>query len=213
MPARSIAPVSWSQSLIDQGLKERLTGAIVLVVLGVLFIPLFLDGPDRSPEASESRALILPAAQDRAGRDAAPQTSAKKPEDQPGSNRAADVAKAETAAAASTGSEQIDTAGAGKAKVAEPEDDKRVPSPAAATENVLNAWAVQVGSFASQDNAERLSQELKSRGYRAFVTRLSTSGQTMFRVRVGPEQERERAEDLARRLKKDGHRANVVPHP
>ena len=94
--------------------------------------------------------------------------------------------------------------------------DKAGDAPAAAASvpvNPLSAWAVQVGSFTSQDNAERLSEALKKRGYRAFVTRLSSDNKVLYRVRVGPEQQRERAEMLAQRLKKEGEEANVVSHP
>ena len=45
---------------MDRGLKERLVGAVVLVVLGVWLVPRVLDGPGQSGR-TESEALQLPA--------------------------------------------------------------------------------------------------------------------------------------------------------
>lgn len=195
--------------MIDQGLKERLTGAVVLVLLGVVFIPLFLDGPDARIGVNERRALALPAMatnQDNivAGEPAAQAASMGAAGAEAGQGRA-DAGQNRVGQAASDGKDT--------SRKAQPGNGKASAVAAAAVENPLGAWAVQVGSFASQDNAERLSAELKERGYRSFVTRLSTNNTTLYRVRVGPEQERSRAEVLARRLKKDGQPADVVIHP
>ncbi|NNF51695.1 MAG: hypothetical protein HKN59_04580 [Gammaproteobacteria bacterium] len=180
--------------MIDQGLKERLTGAVVLILLGVIFIPLFLDGPDATSTDSSSRTLVLPGvAQEAPDREI------------PASRRNAGEAQDQPAAPAQevkTHDKAANAASAPPATVV-----SKTP------ENPLSAWAVQVGSFTSQDNAERLSAALKKRGYRAFVTRLSAGEKPMYRVRVGPEQQRERAEQLAARLKKEGQEANVVSHP
>ncbi len=86
-------------------------------------------------------------------------------------------------------------------------------APAQAASSSLDSWAVQVGSFASQDNAEGLQGRLKSNGYRAFTTRHSTGVTTVFRVRVGPEQDRAAAQRLADRLSKEGQEVAVVRHP
>lgn len=190
--------------MIDQGLKERLTGAVVLVLLGVIFIPSFLDGPDDPTAVRETRTLSLPGA-----------TRATTPDREP------DKRPAQSGEAAAAGNS---TSGSGASKPAIRVDEDKAAAqdsgaqqvakvPLSAPANPLSAWAVQVGSFASQDNAERLSEALKKRGYRAFVTRLADNGKVFYRVRVGPEQERERAEQLARRLKKDGQEATLVSHP
>ena len=160
-------------------MKERLTGAAVLVTLGVIIIPLFLDGPAQSQPEPVRRALPVPE-RAPARTPPAPQATAVAPD-----KRVAGV----------------DRPAAKQASA--------VPVP----ENPLSAWAVQVGSFSSQDNAERLRDELKKKGYRAFVTRVSDDDRTLYRVRVGPEQDRERADLLARRLRKDGQPTAIVRHP
>src|SRR5687768_13015228 len=48
---------------MDQGLKERLVGAAVLVAIAVWLIPWVLDGPEAGPE-TPGTSLQLPAAEE-----------------------------------------------------------------------------------------------------------------------------------------------------
>ncbi len=82
--------------------------------------------------------------------------------------------------------------------------------PATAT---ANAWAVQVGSFASQENAERLAERLRGKSYKAFVMRNVVDGRVRFRVRVGPVAQRSEADLLATALQEDRQPARVLSHP
>ncbi len=183
--------------MIEQGLKERLTGAIVLMVAAVIFVPWLLDGPEQAQSAMERRNLELPVAASSTGKATQsvtepPATQSKPPRDE----LATETAKATPPAVREQAAAQAVEA-----------PTKTVPP------DPLSAWAVQVGSFTSQDNAERLSATLKGRGYRAFVTRANEQGKTFYRVRVGPEQERSRAEALARRLQNEGQKTAVLRHP
>jgi DedD protein len=72
---------------------------------------------------------------------------------------------------------------------------------------------VQLGSFASRPNAEKLAAELRGGGYAAFVSEFRGSGRVLYRVRVGPEQDRGRADALAARLAREGRKGTVAPHP
>ena len=74
-------------------------------------------------------------------------------------------------------------------------------------------WAVQLGSFADKDNAERLAADLRDKGYAAFLSQLDTDGGKLHRVRIGPQKDRDGAEAMAARLLKVGHKGQVVPHP
>jgi DedD protein len=81
--------------------------------------------------------------------------------------------------------------------------------PASAT----GMWAVQLGSFGSQENADKLAAELRKQGFAAFLSELSTGSGELHRVRIGPQKDRESAEAMAERLLKAGHKGQVVPHP
>jgi DedD protein len=74
-------------------------------------------------------------------------------------------------------------------------------------------WAVQLGSFSNQANAERLAADLRKQGYAAFLSQLQTADGSLQRVRVGPQKDRDSAETVAAKLKVAGHASQVVPHP
>lgn len=191
--------------MIEQGLKERLTGAVVLMIAAVIFVPWLLDGPDQPAPASEQRTLVLPVASEVNKQDPNSRSQAVSSPAGSAGKRAEPGASGKRAASAD---EKVTAAPVKPPVAATSQTEARPPPP-----DPLRAWAVQVGSFASKDNAERLSELLKSRGYRAFVARTSDQGRTLYRVRVGPEQDRARAEALARRLQKDGQEVRVLRHP
>lgn len=86
--------------------------------------------------------------------------------------------------------------------------------PAAARSGVAEGFAVQVGAFRDQADANALRDRARGAGFAAYVERVATANGVLWRVRLGPELQRDRAERLkaeARtRLGLDG---NVVPHP
>lgn len=61
-------------------------------------------------------------------------------------------------------------------------------------------WAVQVGSFSSEDRALALRQELRDDGYDAFISAVKKDGKVMIRVAVGPYLEGAAAEKVRRQL-------------
>ena len=73
--------------------------------------------------------------------------------------------------------------------------------------------AVQLGSFADKDNAERLAADLRDKGYAAFLSQLQTGSGALQRVRVGPQKDRASAEEIAAQLARNGLSSQVVPHP
>ena len=197
---------------MERRLKERLTGAVILVVVGVIVIPALLDGPDRQPPVSEALTLPVPPQQARTGRTI---------------NLGADPATAVTPAArtpqppeATGPAARPPAATAPKAAAAQPKPASPAgrasadgPRASSAPPAIDKGWAVQVGSFSNETNARRLAETLDRAGYRAFVARHVVDGVVRFRVRVGPEPERESADALAVRLADEGQQTRVVPHP
>lgn len=57
----------------------------------------------------------------------------------------------------------------------------------------LVRWVLQVGSFSSAGNAEKLVERLRSDGLSAYSEAVSSTGSTIHRVRVGPYLERDEA--------------------
>jgi len=81
------------------------------------------------------------------------------------------------------------------------------PAPAGA------GWTVQLGTFASRANAERLVHELKAQGFTAFSTETGSGGRELYRVRVGPAADRASAEALGAKLRAAGHTGTLTQRP
>jgi len=199
---------------MDRALKERIIGATVLVLFVVLVVPVFLDGPpdraeiisERVPlpgqEDQEVRTVVL----DRDRTQPVPASSAE-PEAAAPARAEAQPTKAATQPAAEL-----------EAPPARSEPEPLPKSPPATQVNGTTAsstgmWAVQLGSFGNEANAERLAADLRKQGFAAFLSRLNGDSGVLHRVRVGPQKDRESAEAMAERLQKAGHKGQVVPHP
>lgn len=78
--------------------------------------------------------------------------------------------------------------------------------------NKLNnpAWVVQIGSFKNKNNAFRLLNELRAKGYSAFTQQVKTAFGENTRVFVGPELKQVHAQSLAGRLENEMHIHGVV---
>jgi len=185
---------------MEQRVKERLTGAIVLVAIVVIVVPELLTGPRHAPAAGGATRIVTLELGEDAHR--APLAPA------PVASAAASVTPAPAVAAPA-------------APVADPPAAPAQDTPSAASsqppepEAAANAggWVVQLGSFERRDNAQRLVQELRHKGYTAFASEFHGSTRVLFRVRVGPEQDRARAEALAARLAREGHPGKVTAQP
>lgn len=64
----------------------------------------------------------------------------------------------------------------------------------------VSGWVVQVGSFSSQSNAMALRDKLRGNGFNTFVERVDGEN-TVYRVRVGPEIKKAQAQTVKEHLK------------
>ena len=78
----------------------------------------------------------------------------------------------------------------------------------AVTSKVKNAqkgakvlWSVQVGSFSDQSRTQKMVENLRAKGFRVFLQKISTSSGQMVRVLVGRESCKEKAIKIAEKLK------------
>jgi DedD protein len=195
--------------MMDRALKERIIGAAVLVLFVVLVVPVFLNGPPASDEIVSER-VPLPGQDDTRMQTVVLDRDRTAPVPAAGNNAAAEAApqrQETTQAAAAT---PVPAANKPLPKpVVEPQPATAAPAAASST----GMWAVQLGSFSSQENAERLAAELRKQGFGAFVSQLDTRSGKLHRVRIGPQEDRASAEAVAERLRKAGHEGQVVPHP
>lgn len=78
----------------------------------------------------------------------------------------------------------------------------------------INAWALQTGSFSEQSNAQVMRDQLRAKGYAAYIDEQKSSDGKAYRVRIGPELDRERVEKLKLKLESEDKIAGmVVKHP
>lgn len=120
-------------------------------------------------------------------------------------------AEARTAARADAGrASTAAPAGQGAAATQAPARAPANATPAAPRTTAAGSWWVQVGSFSSQDNAQRLARELRSKGFTVQVSQVTSAGAQLHRVRVGPEADRTAATALRDRLAAAGTRGTLV---
>ena len=215
---------------MDSKAKQRLTGAVILVALFVLLVPELLTGPGETPAPANSdnaeglrEYTIDIDAQDRAGQARAtppadnsvalPPVSAPAPERAvPG--EAATPAPASPPAtnpmAPAAAPNNVEAAPVRPAPAAEPAP--ATPRPAPNQKPERGTFVVQLGSFGSKENADRLVRDMTAKGFSAFVAPpITSNGRVLYRVRVGPTRDRASAEALAAALKRVGQDGSIVP--
>ena len=203
---------------MEQTLKQRLIGAVVLVSLAVIFIPIILEGPDdewtpRSHSLPDKpqldyRAdmeLVLPPPGQV---DEQPDTSGVEIEETPvaGEQPATKTVKPVAAPPASA-TKPV------KSETTTKPPAKPVPA-AAKLSKTLKGWFVQVGSFGQEMNAKGLQDRLVASGFKAQLQEIEIGNKRAYRVLVGPSAARADAEKLAASLK-SGHQLKgmVVEYP
>ena len=196
---------------MEPGLRQRLTGAAVLVILAVIFIPMLLDtSVDEKQVMSETN--IPPQPADMPAPPAEDFSSRIVPLEQPPKPAPAlETTELEPSPGAEMVMEGPPPSDSAATVVEEP------PAPVMESEGKadsvgVTAWVVQLGSFSSEENAEALNQKLRKAGFKAFVEPLRQNDSTVYRVRVGPELKRSDAEVINARLKQDLQLEGIIVH-
>lgn len=201
----------------DINLKQRLVGAVVLVSLAVIFIPMILDG--RDPTVNYITKSNIPPKPER---DFVSRVIPLNPSPVPQPELLSEAPAVETGLQVDTPPAETDTetpaeAPAAPKPVAKPKPEAVVaakPEIVVKPKTGLSAWAVQVGSFSSMENAYALRDKLRKQGFTVFVDTIYSKDTPVFRVRVGPEIKREQADALQAKLAKQlKAKPIVVQHP
>lgn len=212
---------------MENRLKERLTGAAILVALIVLLVPEMFrgqrgevattassgeglpvrsytidlsNGPARTAplESTPAAAAAAPVASDSGAESpAAPAPSAPSASSAP----AVTPVAAGNAAAHGAHSAPARSASTGSAVATAP-----ISHPSSG-----GTWSVQLGLFAQHDNAERLLHSVQSKGFPASVSEHDAKG--LYHVEVGNLSDRAAAQALQARLRDQGFPAAVMPPP
>jgi len=177
--------------------RRRLVGAIALVLLIVVFLPMVLDNepkplnqdvaitipPIPKPESIPQNPAPIPAP-------AAPPHVAGLPE---GQTAAVSEPKTDASKSDSVKSE---------AKPAGKSEEKHDLKPAATGRaGGDESFVVQLGAFSNAANAKSLQKKLQENKFKAYTDTVKNAGGNRVRVRVGPYPSREAAEKARDRLK------------
>ena len=228
---------------MEQRLKERLTGAAVLIVAALVFVPMLIDGarkpaaiaetniPPKPATEFDSRLVPLPDPDEIVPQAPEPEPDEMVVADLPAATLAQGPAPQATPPVAEAPAEPAPASPVAESPaepapappVAEsPAEPAPAPpvaespaEPAPAPEKVVAGWAVQTGVFAARANAEKMNAKLQGAGYPSYIEKIDRKGQALYRVRIGPEVLRSEAVKLraAVREKLSLKDAMVVDYP
>jgi len=188
-------------TLLQRRARRRLVGAIALVVLVVIVLPVVLDrepspiGRDLvieipSQDAGQFNSSVRQQAMSRGGERAGEAAPAAKPEHPSSAENAAPVSSPAKKDAAISKKENKSAAGA--------------DADAARAKALLegkDTWVISIGAFANQANVKQLRGKLAAAGVHSYTETITGSkGESMTRVRAGPFDSKRRAEQAQKKL-------------
>ncbi|WP_044874990.1 SPOR domain-containing protein [Pseudomonas sp. LFM046] len=219
-------------AVMDKGLKQRIVGALVLVALAVIFLPMLFSRED------ELRQVVVEAPPMPKAPDMPPVEleQVQVPEPQALPQEPVPPLDAANAAQAAVPPAAVESAPAvpaqptvpavpvpAPAQAQQPQVQAKAPAPAApvveakAEEKRLDvnglpvSWSIQLASLSSRASAENLQKNLRTQGYNAYIR----SVEGMNRVFVGPVIERAEAnrlrDQLSRQQKLNGFVVRFQP--
>ncbi len=188
----------------DVNIKQRIVGAIVLVSLGVIIIPLLLDGgKEQQQDISNSNIPVLPSHLDK---EIAP-VAKPKPRYQPAPVTVRPVEELTPGTAQSKSEIEQAAVQTGNADSQQDQTVKVIAKPAQSSNTEVKhkssaanyktaskpetpvidtAYTIQVGSFSHKNNAFSLRDKLRKENFKAYIESVTISSGLRYRVRVGP---------------------------
>lgn len=191
---------------MNDGLKQRLVGAIVLVAIAVLFLPsLFsrdaqrtVDLTSQIPPQPAEVAELLEVPEPRRPDNIPPAKALE--ENYPHEAAAPSITPPDAARAGPAAANDAATSVAAASPKAEEAPDSK--QPVLNEQGVPDAWSLQVASFTSADRAEAMEKRLREAGYKSYVRKAQSGETTVHRVFVGPKIDRQALEAEKRQIDK-----------
>ena len=192
---------------MEQNVKNRLVGVIVICALAVIFLPMILDGsgvrqdklevvipaqplvtanPEFKPKLIElqTRAEALPDMEPRFVDESSPQNQIQRePVEKQATQETSAPPAPEDSASAETVTAKIEATPAST----EPEPEPEAVEPRPETKTGGQSWVLQVGSFQDRDKALAQRDKLRKSNVAAvFIEQFVVNDKASFRVRLGP---------------------------
>lgn len=194
--------VEVKEKKLSSQFQNRLVGVIVLVALGVIFLPDILDGKKQQQEEQFAEIPLRPGLEESF--DAAAEFEA------------IDLSSAE----AQFASDKQDTSKAPKAEPSRKDSAKQAPKQATAQNKVTkesviagSAYTLQLGSFKNAANVNALVKRLRIKGFRAYTLPQTPVDGELTKVFVGPDVSMGKLQKLQKELDKlTGLKSAVVSY-
>lgn len=197
-------------------LKQRLVGAIVLVALGVVVIPEFLEPPEEPTSPLESRTQSAPS---EFVSEVVVVEEQRPPDEQDDSSRVPEPVAPPSAAAPLADSQDTRETGTPTEPRSVSVVDPEPPAPsaqlaaAASTQQAVvfkSNWVVQLATFSKSHNASDLQSKLHDMGYPVFLESHPAEKGTLTQVFVGPLRAKDEAQAALQRLEKQFKLKGIV---
>lgn len=171
---------------MNDGLKQRLIGALVLIALAMIFLPMFFDRENIQPVDRKTQIPVAPVIDARPVPEFEPpkmktpiREMVKPPED-----------------------------------IFVPDDSKpedlKAEEPGLDEQGVPKSWILQVISYSSSKRAEELRDELIEKGYESYTRSVTTKVGKMTRVYVGPNFNKDKMIDAKVKIDKSYNLNTIV---
>ncbi len=198
---------------MENSLKQRIIGAIVLAALAIIFLPAILkEKASNGPFVSQIPEQPKELREYKVDKNKINQLVADKDKIK---NELNEQVKAAETNSLSNLPVETDTSSKRKTKVedngnAKPDKITEKEQSKASKSFTDNAWIIQVASFAKELNAINLVKKLKLHKFKAYRRKMSVSGQRVFRVYVGPYIEKKGASEAVKEISKVSETEAVI---
>lgn len=182
--------------------RRRLVGAIALVLIVVVFLPMLLDNEPKP--VSQDVEIHIPSSAEADGAETESTASLRFTPVEPSESKSPEVIQRppEPQPLPSTGEDEPEDVRQEPAQKAPATEIKPIVSAKPASQpSKKEEFVVQLGAFSDAGNAARLAAKLRENRFEAYTEVVTTSAGKRTRVRVGPFDSRTAAEQARDRLK------------
>jgi len=190
---------------VNDILKQRLVGALILLALGVVFWPIIFVQPENKggleqhafPQAPSvaTEPVEAPGPAGLRASPEAPVLDQVESDDVLEDDGEPEVVAAAEPVSSAAGPSTGDAPAAGSEVRSQPPQPLKMDA-----EGVPVAWTLQVATVSSAEKAETLRKRLIAMNEKAYVTTVSSGGNRLYRVSVGPKFERAELERVQSRI-------------
>ena len=203
------------------GLKQRIVGALVLVCLAVIFVPMIFDEPhsDRTstsvripeeppfpevntPEKDFPEPPAYRMEEPSSSSDSEPVAGSTETGEMPQEQAPEPTAAEQTQPAQVEEETTTSVTASPEEPVATSADNESTEEKGSAeyTRSLEGAWVVQLGSFGNADNARRLRDKVREMGHSSHIQEVVRGDSTLTRVFSGPYVDKAEAEKAKQKL-------------